>query len=153
MAAPPSPLPSLATPGTSSSTFTRRSAESDRDFQYGAPLQQYSKQDGAMLRIDEIQRHEMEVAEVKRYPGKTKWGLLLIFSVSQVGHKASTFGLLTFHSGVQGHCAHEQYMDIASRASAVVFIGDISRDLSIDYEASTWILVCFSPSLEVSTTM
>ena len=45
-----------------------------------------------MLRIDEIQRNEMEVAEAKRYLGKTKWGMLLIFSVSQVGHKASTFG-------------------------------------------------------------
>jgi len=98
MAAPPSPLPSLATPGTSSSTFTRRSAESDREFQYGAPLQYPSKQDGAMLRIDEIQRNEMEVAEVKRYPGKTKWGLLLIFSVSQVSHKASVFVYLPLRS-------------------------------------------------------
>jgi hypothetical protein len=64
---------------------------------------------------------------------RRRWFLLFLFSVSQVSHVAHTLDAV--------FRAHSQYLDIASRASALVFIDDISKDLGITYETSTWILV------------
>jgi hypothetical protein len=35
-----------------------------------------------------------------------------------------------------------QYLDIATRASVFIFVNSIAKDLHIDFETSTWIIVC-----------
>lgn len=90
MAAPHSPLPSIATPATKPpSTYTRRSNDTDRQLVGDTPVRTSPVKDEAKVRIDDMRERGVEVAGARRYPGKTKWGLLLIFSVSQVRSKSS----------------------------------------------------------------
>lgn len=89
MAAPHSPLPSIATPATKPPSTYTRSNDTDRQLFGGTPVRMLPVKDEAKVRFDDMRERGVEVAEARRYPGKTKWGLLLIFSVSQVSSKSS----------------------------------------------------------------
>ena len=92
MTLPHSPLPAIATPDTKApSTYTRRSHDSAHDLVHGTPLQPSPGKNGSMVRMGE-RKSDMADATATRYSGKTKWGLLLVFSVSQVSSSDQPLG-------------------------------------------------------------